>query len=213
VGICGEAVYDGETLRTIDNVSSLNIRIAREKNGLAKKLFEKMPLDSVGGFIIAGSPKSGKTTLLRDIARYISSGETAVFQKVCVIDERCEIASMYSGEPQNDIGICCDILSGYKKSDGINMAIRTMSPDYIICDEIALDSEIEAVFKGVNSGAKIITTVHAKDMGELEKKPFIKKLIGTNAFDAVAFLSTERRGEVENIAGLNALLKGTSSEK
>lgn len=213
VGICGEAIYDGETLKTIDNISSLNIRIAREKNGLAKELFDQMPLDSVGGFIIAGSPKSGKTTLLRDIARYIASGENELFKKVCIIDERCEIASMYGGEAQNDIGICCDILSGYKKSDGINIAIRTMSPDYIICDEIALDSEIEAVYKGVNSGTKVITTVHAKDVNELIKKPFIKKLIDTNAFDAAVFLSSEKRGKVENIIGLNNILKELTVQK
>lgn len=213
VGICGEAIYEGKELKTIDNISSLNIRIAREVEDNAKQLFSLMPLPSVGGFIIAGSPKSGKTTLLRSCAKFLSNGEVGDFKKVTIVDERCELAGMYCGEPQNSVGDCCDILSGFKKSDGINIAVRTLSPDYIICDEISLDEEIEAVYRGTNSGANIVTTVHAKNKDEFLKKPFTQKLLETNAFDMVVFLSDEEKGKIEEIIPVSKIKEAFKTQK
>ena len=213
VGICGEAIYDGDRLRTIDNISSLNIRIAREIGCGAKALFDLMPIYSVGGFIIAGRAKTGKTTLLRSVAKYLSSGENGFFKKLAIVDERCELTAMYQGEPQVKIGECCDVLSGFKKSDGISIAIRTLSPDYIVCDEISLDEEIEAVYRGVNSGANIITTVHAKNLDEFISKPFAKKLIQTNAFSAVVFLDVEEKGRLKEVIYMDRLMPLFSKEE
>ena len=207
VGIGGEAIYDDKLLKTIDNISSLNIRIAREIKNNASELFSLMPTNFVGGFIIAGSPKSGKTTLLRSCAKFLSDGDSGDYKKVTIVDERCELAGMYCGEPQNSVGACCDVLSGFKKSDGINMAVRTLSPDYIFCDEISLEEEINAVYRGTNSGANIVTTVHAKNLEEFLKKPFTKSLLETNAFDIVVFLKENERGKIEKIVPVSEIKK------
>ena len=57
--------------------------------------------------MIIGPPQTGKTTLLRDIARIISSGDKkGKFQasKVGIVDERSEIAGCVYGIPQMSFG-------------------------------------------------------------------------------------------------------------
>lgn len=59
-----------------------------------------------------------------------------------VVDERGEIAAMYRGIPQNDLGIRTDILNNIKKSIGIEMLVRSMSPKVIVADEIGNEDDV-----------------------------------------------------------------------
>ena len=137
------------------------------------------------GIIIAGPPLCGKTTILRDLCRQIGNKN-----KVSLIDERGEIASVYKGVPQNEIGIFTDVFDGYPKSEGILMAIRTMSPDYIFVDEIGTEEDYNAIFRSVCCGTEIIATVHASSLNSLKKRDSINKLFKTGAFRYIVFLES-----------------------
>lgn len=187
-GICGTAVGEGERLLTIRDISSVNLRICRQVDGCADELLERTLSRELSGVLIAGPPGSGKTTLLRDIARQLSSGYQGVCRKVAVVDERGEIGSAYGGVPQCDIGICSDLLSGYPKAEGMITAIRTLSPELIICDEIASRQETEAVRYCLNSGVSVITTVHAFTREELLRRPQSAELLRSGAFSQVVLL-------------------------
>ena len=70
--------------------------------------------------------------------------------KICgIVDERGEIAAMYKGVPQNDIGINSDVVNNVPKPIGINMLIRSMGPQIIICDEIGSKEDIEETVSDV----------------------------------------------------------------
>lgn len=199
VGISGTAVMDQGVVSGMKNISSLNIRIAREIIGCATALIRTCFMKNIYSMMIAGIPSSGKTTMLRDLARQLSNRG----KKVTIVDERFEIASEYNGIPQNDVGLCTDVISGYPKHIGILMAIRTLSPDIIICDEIGGREEMEGIQYCMNSGVSIITTIHARNIEEILKKRSAVELMNTGAFEKVVFLdSPDKPSIIKNIVDI-----------
>lgn len=199
-GICGTAVYQNGTVSGMKDISSVNIRVAREIPGSADILLNQLKDTLTGGLLLAGPPSSGKTTILRDIARQLSSGIRGNIRKVAVIDERGEIAGSYQGIPQNDVGICCDVLDGYPKAEGIMLAVRSLSPQYIICDELGSEKETRAVEQSLNAGVCVIASIHAGDLSELLRRRQAVALLETGAFAAAAVLNGS--SEPGNIAGI-----------
>jgi len=147
----------------------------------------------------------GKTTLLRDLIRNISTGiETLNFQglNVGVVDERGEIAALYKGIPQNDIGIRTDVMENVPKPIGMKMLIRTMAPQVIVADEIGTKEDIEAIKEAVCSGVKGIFTAHGETKEDLIKNPTLKTLIQEEIIEKLIFLKSNEKGrmlEVEDI--------------
>lgn len=214
VGISGTAVYHDGTLIGMRDISSVNIRIAREITGSADELFSALKNNISSGLLIAGAPASGKTTLLRDIARQLSSGTCGNVKKVTVVDERGELAGTYMGIPQNNLGFCSDVLNGYPKADGIMQAIRSLSPEFIVCDELGGNDEVQAVEQGLNAGVSIISSIHAGSIDEFLKRKQAIALLETGAFGSVVMLNGhDRPGKVKEIyrAGdLLAKINGTA---
>lgn len=176
-GFCGSAVLHNDHIDTIKNISSINIRIAREIQGTANSLEQTVFDHNFKGLLIAGRPMSGKTTVLRDLCRIIGNN-----RKLAVIDTRSEIAAACSGVPQNDVGVNTDVLNGYPRSEGIEIALRTLSPEYIACDEITGESDFTNLC--LNSGVKLIFTAHCGDMKQAQSTP----LVSSGAISHIAFL-------------------------
>lgn len=69
IGLCGQAVLENESrLRTLKNISFVNIRVSHEVKGAADKILPQ--LYRGGRFqntLIVSPPGFGKTTLLRDL--------------------------------------------------------------------------------------------------------------------------------------------------
>ena len=180
IGFCGT-----KTENTIKNITSINIRIASEIFDCG---FETAKLFKAHnkGILLAGPPLSGKTTIIRDITRII--GNT---YKVAVIDERNEISATYNGKAQNEIGKYTDVLNGYKKEQGIEIATRVLSPDVIICDEIGSKKDINEILASANSGVKFIASIHAENLDDLMNKKHLRKLFDNNIFGYIVILDTE----------------------
>ncbi len=189
-GFCGTAVMRGGRIETLRDISSINIRLAKEIRGCAEALYHAVFSEGLRSLLIAGAPLSGKTTVLRDLARLL--GEK---YKVALIDSRCELAACHNGVPQLDVGLNTDVLSGYPRAEGMETALRTLSPEVIICDEIGGD--ISAIEQSIHCGVKLIATVHASSVGELSQRKGTAELI--SSFDCIAVLCG--KGQIHEIKG------------
>ena len=205
VGIVGSAVVDNGQVININYISSLNFRIAREKIGCSNKIIEDIinkEQNTIYNTLIISPPGCGKTTLLRDIVRNISNGIKVLNFKgktVGIVDERGEIAAMYKGIPQNDIGIRSDVIDNMPKPEAMRILVRSMSPDVIVCDEIGSIEDVKAIDYAMCSGVKGIFTAHGKDIEEVSKNPEISKLLQKNVFERIIKLNPQKRGEAQCI--------------
>jgi stage III sporulation protein AA len=121
-------------------------------------------------------------------------------KKVCIIDERSEIGACYQGVPQLDTGVRTDVLDGCPKSQGIIMAVRSMAPEVIVCDEIGTGKDVESIINAMNSGVALITTIHGYGLEDLYKRPVFKEILENNVFKRAVVLSGRHgAGTVEYI--------------
>lgn len=188
VGFSSSFIYENGKVTRIHEVTGINIRIAREVLNASKPVFEQIDFKKPRSLIICGPPSSGKTTLLRDIARELGNRYTVV-----IIDERNEIASASNGEIENDIGRFSDVLSGISKKEGIKRAVRLLSPQIIVCDEIGDTDELKSFEYARNSGVKLIATTHCDLLEDALKKPLVKKMIKQGFFDYALCISYEKK--------------------
>ena len=205
VGIVGSAVIDNGQIININYISSLNFRIARQKIGCSNIIIEDIidiKNNSIYNTLIVSPPGCGKTTLLRDVVRNISNGIKSIGFKgknIGVVDERGEIAAMYKGVPQNDIGIRTDVVDNMPKPEAMRMLVRSMAPDIIACDEIGSIEDIKAIDYVMCSGVKGIFTAHGKDLEEVNKNPELSRLLKKHTFERIVLLNPKKRGEAQCI--------------
>ncbi len=185
-GVAGRAVLKNGSVYSVSSFNSINIRVSREFYGCSCDLLSKIGNDCKS-FLIVGSPLSGKTTLIRDLCRHFSGGNMLNPLKTAIIDERDEIASRSFGVGA-DVGVHTDVLTLYPKSVGIEIAVRTLSPDIVVLDEIGTDDEAKAMLSGINSGVNFVATAHGSSFEEVLRRPNIKRLINAKVFEKVVVL-------------------------
>lgn len=187
VGISGEAIYKNGKLQSVGRVSGVNIRIPRHIPGCSDALIKHIEYEGFPdgrGILIISPPGVGKTTVLRDLAQKLSCPLSDYpehrARRVCVIDERREI---YMDKVFSQC--CIDFLSGVDKLKGLEIAARVLSPEIIICDEIASVSEAERITRQKNSGIIFIASMHADNYEDLMKKDYINAMFESGVFSTV----------------------------
>lgn len=194
IGITGSAVVENEKIINIKYITSLNFRIARQVLNCSNKIIGQVideKNQDIYNTLIVSPPGRGKTTILRDLIRNLSNGidEINFKGRTCgVVDERGEIAAMYKGVPQNDIGIRTDIIENISKAKGIKILIRTMAPEIIACDEIGSKEDVEAIQEAIISGVKGIFTMHGRTLDDVKSNNQINKLIEENKIEKIIFI-------------------------
>ena len=186
VGVCGRAAVEEGRVIGVYSVSSLNFRIParHERVGLAvSDIFSSVR--SKGGVLVYSPPRIGKTTLLRNVAQRLASNPEPL--RVAVVDTRGEIAPFLDSQR-----LCIDILCGYPKPVGIEIAARTLSAEVIICDEIGETNEAKAIVAAQNNGVPFIATAHAGDIDSLLRRPQIRTLHEAKVF--YRYVGITRRG-------------------
>lgn len=194
IGLCGQAVYDGENIKTLKSITSLNVRFPHEIKGCGGKVLRHCFDGKMLSTLVISPPGAGKTTLIRDICRSISDGAN-----VLIIDERGEISGEADGGFSFDIG-SSDVLLYCKKQFGFINGIRSMRPEVIVCDELKGLCDIQSVEEALYCGVSVVATLHAQDISDLRYKRGFERLIESKAFKRYIILTdTPAVGTLKNV--------------
>lgn len=185
VGLSGQAVMEGDLMINLKEISGLNFRFSHEILGAADALmpyiYAKGGINSV---LLLSPPQCGKTTMLRDAARQLAGT-----YKTVIIDERCEIAGMVHGISHYQLGTHSEVISGCPKDRGMQMALRSLSPEVMITDELGRQEDVQAVRQAMNCGVAILASMHAGSLSECEQKYGMEDL--WKLFDVIVLLTVE----------------------
>lgn len=192
VGIAGRCITEDGKVTYIKDISGLNFRIARQVKDAAKDIINKIITgDKVKNTLVISSPGGGKTTLLRDIAKRASYAGI----KTVIVDERSEIAAVSDGISTYDIGPVSDVLDACPKKEGIMLAVRSLSPQLIVCDEIGKEGDLAAVCEASRCGVAVASSIHGENLEQIHKRyPDI-----TEYFDVFVTLDSKKENRIKEV--------------
>jgi stage III sporulation protein AA len=191
-------VYNEKKIVTIKSFTSLNIRLPHAVNGCGDFARSFIVQDGcVHSALIVAPPGRGKTTILRDLCKTLSSDKII---NLLLVDERSEIASIYNGRAYYEVGLTTDVIFNTDKKYAFEYAVRSMRPDVIITDELISEEDCGSIIQAISSGVSVIASIHAGSAEELKTKPILKKLIESKLISRYICLSnSEIPGKYDSV--------------
>lgn len=204
IGLCGTVVLREGEIHSLSRFSSANIRVARQVQGAADLVMEPLcPGGRLAGTLIMAPPGLGKTTLLRDLIRRVSDGEGCMPLRVSLADERGEVAALYNGRPQLNVGGRTDVVEGCPKAQGLMLLLRAMNPQVLAVDEITAPEDVAALRTAAGCGVTLLATAHGEGRADLERRAMYRPLLEEHIFQKLVRIRLEGENRYYHIEELN----------
>lgn len=204
LGVCGSVRLREGEVHAISPISSLNLRLARQVRGVGEELMETLcPGGAFRSALILAPPGAGKTTLLRDVVRCLSDGVNCQPRRVGLADERGEVAALYRGEPQLDVGRRTDVMEGCPKARALMLLLRGMNPQVLCADEITAPEDVRAMRNAAGCGAELLCSAHGYDRADLFQRNMYRDMMEQGIFHTLVTICVKngvRRYETEVLA-------------
>lgn len=203
IGLCGTAVLREGEIHALRCISSANLRIARQVKGAAGPVLDRLcPGGRLADTLIFAPPGLGKTTLLRDLIRSVSEGERCAPLRVSLADERGEVAALYNGLPQLEVGRRTDVAEGCPKAQGLMLLLRAMNPQVLAVDEITAPEDVKALITAAGCGVTLLATAHGEGRAGLERRPLYRPLLEEGLFRFLVRIHREGERRVYDVEEL-----------
>lgn len=197
VGLCGTVSLRGGEIHSLRALSSASVRVARQVRGVSADVLDRLcPNGVLADTLIVSPPGLGKTTLLRDIVRRVSEGEGCRPQRVALADERGEVAALYDGVPQLEVGRRTDVTEGCPKAQGLMLLLRAMNPQVLAVDEITAPEDAAALETAAGCGVTLLATAHGTSRADLSRRPVYRSLLEGGLFRYLVQIRREGEGRV-----------------
>jgi stage III sporulation protein SpoIIIAA len=154
-------------------------------------------LEKKKSILLLGRPGVGKTTAIREIARFLSD---ELKKRVIIIDTSNEIGG--DGDlPHPSIGKARRMQVGNPQSQHQIMieAVENHMPEIIIIDEIGTELEAAAARTIAERGVQLVGTAHGRTLDNLIKNPVLADLIGGIQYVTLGDEEAKRRGSSKSI--------------
>ena len=195
LGLCGTAVMREGELHSLRQLSSANLRIARQVRGTAEGILDRLcPAGRLESTLILAPPGLGKTTLLRDLIRLVSDGAGCRPLRVSLADERGEVAALWNGIPQLEVGRNTDVVEGCPKAQGLMLLLRAMNPQVLAADEITAPEDVAALRTACGCGVTLLATAHGEGRGDLERRALYRPLLEDRCFRRLVRIVRDEAG-------------------
>ena len=177
LGVCGTVNLERGEVRSYSEITSLCLRLPRQAIGCAEQL-KSLFQDAFVSTLLISPPGGGKTTLLRELVRLLSSSG----MRIGLADERGEVAAVYRGIPQLDVGPNTDVFTGAPKASAAMALLRSMNPQVIALDEITEEADLAACSACCGCGVQLLATAHGSCAAELYRRPLYAKMLDRHIF-------------------------------
>ena len=176
-------------------INGLTCRVGRAVFGTIAAIRDL--LESEKSILILGKPGVGKTTIIREIARFLAD---EIGKRVIIIDTSNEIAGD-SDIPHPGIGRArrMQVSKSEQQHQVMIEAVENHMPEVIIIDEIGTELEVLAARTIAEKGVQLVGTTHGNCLENLIKNPPLADLIGGIQYVTLSDEEAKRRGTQKSI--------------